>query len=108
MAARKAARPKAKSNKATVAPRASGGKARGPGTDRVAATLASILNVADAEAIARRKLSRAFFDYYAGGAEDEQTLARNRSAMDRYVLLHRVLVDVSHTELSTTFLGERV
>jgi 4-hydroxymandelate oxidase len=78
------------------------------GADRLAATLAAILNVGDAEAIARRKLPRAFFDYYAGGAEDERTLGRNREAMDRWVLLHRVLVDVSHPNLATTFLGEKV
>src|SRR5512135_2852720 len=53
-------------------------------------------------------MPRASFEYYAGGAEDERTLSRNRSAMDRWVLLHRVLVDVSHVDLATSMLGEPV
>lgn len=72
------------------------------------AALAGLLNIADFEAAAAKKMTRAAFDYYAGGAEDERTLSRNRSAMDRWVLLHRVLVDVSHVDLATTFLGDPV
>jgi len=68
-------------------------------------SLAALLNVADAEAAARRAMPRGAFDYYAGGAEDERTLARNRDGMDRWVLLHRVLVDVSRVDLATTALG---
>lgn len=72
------------------------------------ASLAAKLNVADFEAAAAKKMERSSFDYYAGGAEDERTLARNRAGMDRWVLLHRVLVDVSHVDLATTMLGEPV
>ena len=72
------------------------------------AALAALLNIADVEAVARRKMPRASFDYYAGGAEDEKTLSRNRAAMDRWVLLHRVLVDVSRLDLTTKFLGAPV
>lgn len=83
----------------------SGAKPRRSSRD---AAMAALLNVADAEAAARRAMPRAFFDYYAGGAEDERTLARNRSAMDRWVLLHRVLVDVSRIDLATTVLDAAV
>jgi len=72
------------------------------------AALAALLNIADFEAAAAKKMTRASFDYYAGGAEDERTLSRNRAAMDRWVLLHRVLVDVSHVDLATTILGQPV
>ena len=72
------------------------------------AGLAALLNVADFEAAAAKKMTRASFDYYAGGAEDERTLSRNRAAMDRWVLLHRVLVDVSRVDIATTILGEPV
>jgi len=72
------------------------------------AALAALLNVADFEAAAAKKMPLAAFDYYAGGAEDERTLSRNRAAMDRWVLLHRVLVDVSHVDLTTTMLGQPV
>ncbi|MGE5175548.1 MAG: alpha-hydroxy acid oxidase [Hyphomicrobiales bacterium] len=73
-----------------------------------AAALARLLNVADAERAAERFMKRPFFDYYAGGAEDERTLERNRAGMGRWVLLHRVLVDVSAVDPSTTVLGDPV
>lgn len=72
------------------------------------AGLARLLNVADAEAAAARIMARPFFDYYAGGAEDERTLARNREGMGRWVLLHRVLSDVSAVDPATTMLGTAV
>ena len=72
------------------------------------ASLAAKLNIADFEAAAAKKMARASFDYYAGGAEDERTLARNSAGIDRWVLLHRVLVNVSHVDLATTMLGEPV
>jgi hypothetical protein len=75
---------------------------RGAGTR---AALESLLSVADAEAAARAVMPLGSFDYYAGGAEDERTLTRNRVGMDRWVLLHRVLVDVAHVDLATTVLG---
>jgi len=65
-------------------------------------------NVADLEALARRKLSQAAYDYYAGGAEDERSLARNRAGYDRFALLHRVLVNVEKVDTSTTVLGTPV
>ena len=39
------------------------------------------INVADFEAIAREKMTASAYDYYAGGAEDEVTLAANRDGM---------------------------
>lgn len=85
-----------------------GAKKPAPRRGTNGAALAALINIADVEAVAMRKMPRASFDYYAGGAEDERTLARNRAAMDRWVLLHRVLVDVSKPDLSTTFLGAPV
>lgn len=66
------------------------------------------VNVADYEALARERMDRGAFDYYAGGAGDERTLAMNVAGFDRYVLRPRVLVDVSTVDTSTTVLGERV
>jgi 4-hydroxymandelate oxidase len=76
-------------------------------TPRLAAA-ARCLNVADFEALARGRMKRAYYDYYAGGAEDERTLARNRAGFDRFVLLPRVLVDVGRVDASTTVLGTPV
>lgn len=53
-------------------------------------------------------MKRAFYDYYAGGAEDELTLAANRGAFAEVFLRPRVLVDVSRTETRTTVLGTEV
>ncbi|HYJ34074.1 MAG TPA: alpha-hydroxy acid oxidase [Candidatus Binatia bacterium] len=66
------------------------------------------LNVADLEVLAKRKLPRATYDYYAGGAEDERTLARNRAGFERYALLHRVLVNVERVDTSASVLGSAV
>jgi 4-hydroxymandelate oxidase len=66
------------------------------------------VNVLELEAIARGKLSREAYDYYAGGAHDEVTLGENRAAYDRISLAYRVLVDVSHRELATSVLGQPV
>jgi 4-hydroxymandelate oxidase len=66
------------------------------------------VNVADFEALARRRMEPAFFDYFAGGAEDERTLARNREGFERLVFLPRVLVDVSRVDTSTRVLDTTV
>jgi len=66
------------------------------------------LNLFDFERAARERMSRMAFDYYAGGAEDELTLADNRAAFERLKLAYRVLVDVSERDLATTVLGQQV
>lgn len=42
-----------------------------------------ITNVMEYEAIARQKLPKMAFDYYASGAEDQWTLKENREAFSR-------------------------
>src|SRR5262245_43718769 len=66
------------------------------------------VNLEDVEALAKSRMRPEDYDYYAGGAEDESTLARNRAGYSRYVLLHKVLVDVDHVDTSATILGTRV
>ena len=63
------------------------------------------LNVADFEIMAKRRMPRAYYDYYAGGAEEERTLAGNRDAFVRWAFLPRVLVDVSRVDLAVEVLG---
>jgi len=62
-------------------------------------------SIADLRALARRKLPRAVFDFYDGGAEDERTLANNARAFDRWQLAPRVLVDVANASTACTLLG---
>jgi glycolate oxidase len=54
---------------------------------------------------ARRNLAQGPWDYLVGGSESETTMRRNRLAFDRLAFRPRVLVDVSGTDPSTTFLG---
>jgi 4-hydroxymandelate oxidase len=66
------------------------------------------LTVDDYETIARGRMERSAYDYYAGGAGDERTLTANRAAFDAIRLRPRVLVDVSAIDLATTVLGQAI
>ena len=57
---------------------------------------------------ARRRLHQGAWDYATGGAESETTLRRNRAAFDKVAFRPRILVDVSHVDPSTTFLGHKM
>jgi isopentenyl diphosphate isomerase/L-lactate dehydrogenase-like FMN-dependent dehydrogenase len=57
---------------------------------------------------ARRRINQGAWDYLVGGSESETTLRRNRRAFDRIAFRPRVLVDVSHIDTSTTFLGQKL
>ncbi len=62
-------------------------------------------SIEDLRGMARRRLPRAIFDFFDGGAEDELTLAGNRAAFERLRLVPRVLRDVSAVDTSTSVLG---
>jgi 4-hydroxymandelate oxidase len=66
------------------------------------------VSVWEYEERARAVLSKMAFDYFAGGAEDELTIADNRAAFSRFVLRPRVLVDVGERDTATTALGTPV
>jgi 4-hydroxymandelate oxidase len=66
------------------------------------------LNLDELEQLARQRLPKMAYDYYASGALDEGTLRENVAAWARIPLHHRVLVDVSARSLSTTVLGAPV
>ncbi len=55
--------------------------------------------------MARRRLPRAIFDFFDGGAEDEVTLRGNRAAFERLRLVPRVLVDVAEVDTRTPLFG---
>lgn len=54
---------------------------------------------------ARKRLGQGPWDYLVGASESETTMRRNRLAFDRIAFRPRVLVDVSKTDTSTTFMG---
>jgi 4-hydroxymandelate oxidase len=57
---------------------------------------------------ARELLPESSFDYYDGGAGDEQTLADNEAAWRRLWIRPRLMVDVGAVDPSCTLLGERL
>jgi 4-hydroxymandelate oxidase len=67
--------------------------------------LSAAANLADLEKSARGRLDQAYFDYYAGGANDEITLNENVTAWSRIRLRPRVLVDVSRLDRAVEILG---
>ena len=68
-------------------------------------TLARAVTIDDLRRRARRRLPRAVFDFVAGGAGDEVTIARNRAAFERLAFQPRVLVDVTKRDQATSVLG---
>lgn len=59
------------------------------------------------EAVARRRLDPAHFDYFAGGADDEVTLRANEAAFGRLALLPRVLRGGAERRIDVALLGSR-
>lgn len=66
------------------------------------------LTVDDYEPVARERLPPQAYDYYAGGAGDEWTLAENRRAFGRWVIRPRMLARASRPDPSTEVLGSRI
>ena len=62
-------------------------------------------SIADLRRLAQRRLPRALFDFYDGGAEDEATLRANRAAFEAVALRPRVLVNVSQVDTRIRLLG---
>ena len=65
-----------------------------------------LLNVWDYERAAAELLEPGALAYFAGGANDERTLADNVEAYGRWQLRPRVLVDVAEPSTATTVLGQ--
>ncbi|MED6219409.1 hypothetical protein PIB30_035625, partial [Stylosanthes scabra] len=67
-----------------------------------------ITNVNEYESIAKQKLPKMVYEYYACGAEDQWTLKENRNAFSRILLRPRILKDVSKVDLTTSVLGFKI
>ena len=70
------------------------------------ADLSQALNIEDLRGMARRRLPRAIFDFFDGGAEDEVTLRENRAAFERVRLLPKVLVNVAQADPRMEIFGK--
>jgi (S)-mandelate dehydrogenase len=69
--------------------------------------LSKAVNIEDLRALAKRRLPRAIFDFFDGGAEDEVTLRENRAAFERVRLLPKVLVNVAQVDTSVELFGAK-
>lgn len=67
-----------------------------------------LANLNDIERAAQSCLPGPVFDYFAGGADDELTLARNTEAWSELVLRPRQLVDVGKVDTTIDLLGDRL
>jgi len=68
------------------------------------ADLRGVINLADLEPMAQARMAGPSFDYVAGGAWDEITLAESVDAWGQFRFVPRVLRDVQHVDLSGSFL----
>ncbi len=68
--------------------------------------LTKAINIEDLRQMARRRLPRAIFDFFDGGAEDESTLRANRTAFERVRLVPKVLVDVASIDTRVDLWGK--
>ncbi|KAI3789860.1 hypothetical protein L2E82_02664 [Cichorium intybus] len=63
------------------------------------------VNLNEYQELAKQALPKMYYDYFAGGSEDQHTLKENVEAFKRITLRPRILVDVSKIDMSTTILG---
>ncbi len=63
------------------------------------------INIEDLRRLAHRRLPKVVYEFLDGAAEDERTLAANRSAFDAYTFRPRHAVSMAHCDLRTTVLG---
>jgi 4-hydroxymandelate oxidase len=67
-----------------------------------------VLNLFELEALARERMSPPSWAYYAGGADDELTVAENRAAFQRIKLRPRMLVNCAERSMEVELLGHRL
>lgn len=63
-----------------------------------------LLSVEDYHKVAKKKLSKLAYDYYASGSDDQVTLADNIKSFKKIKLLPRVMVDVSKINTKVSLL----
>ncbi|TMW85776.1 hypothetical protein EJD97_022520 [Solanum chilense] len=68
----------------------------------------SVTNVMEYEILAKERLPKMIYDYYASGAEDQWTLQENRNAFSKILFRPRILVDVSNIDTTTSVLGYKI
>lgn len=64
------------------------------------------LAIEDLRAMTHRRMPRFVLEYLEGGAEEEGSLERDRTAFDAWRFMPRQLLDVSHRSLDSNILGQ--
>ena len=77
-------------------------------TTELEVDISRLFSVEEFEPIAREVMSPAGYNFVSGAAGSGKAQIANREAYQRWVFRPRVLVDVSHIDISTTLLGQRI
>lgn len=64
-----------------------------------------LINLFDYEALAEQRMHPIYWAYYAGGSDDEVTVAANRGEFARIRLRPRVLAGIAQSDITTSVLG---
>ena len=83
----------------------SGAASSCPVSLRAAATVLRAWCIEDLRLLAQKRLPRAVFEFFDGGAEDETTLRDNRAAFERVRLAPKMLAGVSQIDTVASILG---
>jgi isopentenyl diphosphate isomerase/L-lactate dehydrogenase-like FMN-dependent dehydrogenase len=68
-------------------------------------TMPQFMNLEELSALARQKLNKMSYEYYASGAETETSVLDNRACFAQYRILPRILIDVSQVDTSCCLFG---
>lgn len=68
----------------------------------------TFLNLEEVERYAKQQLTKMAYDYYAGGANTEQSVRDNRNSFGQYRIVPRILVDVSQVDTGCSMFGKYV
>ena len=63
------------------------------------------INVFEYEMLAKERMNPVYWDFYAGGSDDEVTMRANQADFARIRLRPRMLVDINQCVTSTSLLG---
>ena len=64
------------------------------------------LNISDLRDLARKRLTKALFDFCDKGSEDQVNMRANRTALENIKFMPRMLRDVSGRESGVTLFGK--
>lgn len=70
-------------------------------------TVPQFLNLVEVAELARSRMTKMAYDYFASGAETETSVSDNRSSFADYRIVPRILVDVSKVDTSFSWAGSK-